>query len=71
MYASRGLKFVMKPPSPEVGLVCLGLGSRAVSKLIRHEGAVRRPCQLRHSDASQNGIIDLFLSESPSLVAAL
>ena len=46
------------------------LRSRAVSELIRHEGAARGSCQLRHSDASKRGISDLFLSECPSLVAA-
>jgi hypothetical protein len=55
-------------------LACLGdtsLQSRAESELKRHEGAAGGSCQLRHSDASQRGISDVFLSEWPSLVAVL
>ena len=39
------------------------LRSRTVSELIRHDGAARGSCQLRHSGALQRGISDLFLSE--------
>ena len=50
----------------QVGCVCLVMSWSVLVSFGfsgRHEGAAGGSCQLRHSDASQRGISDLFLSE--------
>ena len=47
----------------QTGLGDTALRSRAVSELMRHEGAARGSRQLRHSDASKSCISDYLMAE--------